>query len=266
MPHANRPHHVLVLLSVASIAALSVLVVAPEIATAHGDDEAVCFKPEAPPEERPSIETPPPLLKALVFNGDVTIGGNAPGRQGYMITANIGRYWESTAVPVGVGRGCGSMRYAHLIVAPPEELDLFGSQIDFWLNGQVRSEVYDWYHHIDFRDPVGYPAVVQWTFPTLRQVDLEFPAVPDGYRPQGSLPPTGGASPGEPMLVAFLILGLLATIGGLVGARQWRRKSTCSTASDAGLGARDDGTLGLIERLGVGRGSRRGNRGPLLSD
>ena len=208
-------------LGVASIVALFVLAVATEIATAQGDDEAQCTKREAPqPQESPPIETLPTELKWVVFNGDVTIGGDAPGRQGHTITATIGRHWESTAVPVGVGGGCGSMRYAHLIVAPPEELDLFGSQIDFWLNGQVLSEAYDWYHHIDFRDPVGYPTDIQWSFPVLRQVDLEFPALPDDYQPDASLPPTGGATLGKPMLAVFLLLGSLATMGGLVAARR----------------------------------------------
>ena len=175
MPHPKRPHHVLVLLSVASIAALFVLAVAPEIATAQGDDEAECLKPEAPPQESPPIEIPPPPLPAVVFNGDVTIGGSPPGRQGYTITANIGRYWESTAVPVGVGSGCGDMRYTGLIVAPPVELDLVWSGIDFWLNGQVRSEVHDWYHYMDIGIQEGYGTDIVWLFPVFRQVDLEFP-------------------------------------------------------------------------------------------
>ena len=224
MPQPKRPLHVLSPWAVASIVALFLLVVASEIATAQGDDEAQCLKPEAPqPQESPPIETPPPPLKALVFNGDVTIGGELPNRQGYTITARIGDYWESTTVPVGVGSGCGSGRYAHLIVAPPEELDLFGVEITFWLNGQVQS------HDVDQRyaapitgealaTPGTYP---NWIFPILRHVDLEFPALPDGYQPDGTLPPTGGASPGKPMLAVFLILGSLATMGGLVAARRW---------------------------------------------
>ena len=60
----------------------------------------------------------------------------------------------------------------------------------------------------------------QWIFPILREVDLEFPALPVGYRLEGSLPPTGGASLGKPMLAVFLILGLLAMISGLVAARR----------------------------------------------
>ena len=222
MPHPRRPHHVLAPLGIAVIAALSVLVVATEIATAQGNDEAQCLKPEAPPpQESPPIEGPPPPLPAVVFNGDVTIGGSPHGRQGYTITATIGNYWGSTAVPVGVGEGCGKMRYAHLIVAPPEELDLFGSQIDFWLNGQVLSEVYHWYSARDPRlVPEAEATQPKWTFPILRRVDLEFLHLPNGYRPVGSLPPTGSASPGEPILVAFLILGLLATIGGLIAARR----------------------------------------------
>ena len=223
MPQPKRPRHVSAPWAVASIAVLFVLVVAPAIATAQGDDEAPCLKPEAPqPQESPPIETPPPPLKALVFNGDVTIGGREPARQGYTITATIGRHWESAAVPVGVGSGCGNTRYEHLIVDPPQELDLIGSEITFWLNGQVQSGVNDWYSAIDYRYPYELPgADLPWTFPILRHVDLEFPALPDGYQPDGSLPPTGGASPGKPLLAAFLILGSLATMGGLVAARRW---------------------------------------------
>ena len=223
MPQPNRPRHVLAPWAVASIAVLFVLVVAPAIATAQGDDEAQCLKPEAPqPQESPSIETPPRPLKAVVFNGDVTIGGDAPGRQGYTITATIGRHWESTAVPVGVGSGCGNMRYAHLIVAPPEELDLIGSQITFWLNGQVQShDVDQLYVRKDLRYALDDVITPTWTFPILRHVDLEFPALPDDYRPDGSLPATGGTSPSKPMLAVFLLLGSLATISGLVAARRW---------------------------------------------
>ena len=224
MPQPKRSRRVLAPLGVASIVALFVLVVAPAIATGQGGDEAQCTKREVPLlQEPPPIKRPPPPLKALVFNGDVTIDGNAPSSQGYTITAKIGRYWESTAVPAGVGSGCGNMRYAYLFVAPPEELDLFGREITFWLNGQVQS------HDVDQRyaapitgealaTPGTYP---NWIFPILRHVDLEFPALPGGYRPDGSLPPTGGASPGKPLLAAFLILGSLATMGGLVAARRW---------------------------------------------
>ena len=55
----------------------------------------------------------------------------------------------------------------------------------------------------------------------FRHVDLEFPALPDGYQLDGSLPPTGGTSPSKPMLAVFLLLGSLATISGLVAVRQW---------------------------------------------
>ena len=207
--------------AVASIVALFVLVVAPAIATAQSNDEAQCLKPEAPqPQESPPLETPPPPFKALVFNGDVTVGGSAPSRQGYTITARIGRYWDSTAVPVGVGSGCGNMHCAHLIVNPPEELDLLGSQIQFWLNGQVRSVEHDWYSAINLRYPL-WPSDAQWSFPILRQLDLEFPALPDDYQLDASLPATGSASPGKPMFAAFLLIDLLATISGLVAARRW---------------------------------------------
>ena len=171
MTHPQTPHHLLALLSIAVIVALSLLAVAPAIATAQGDGEAQCLKPEAPqPQESPPIETLPTELKWVVFNGDVTIGGELPSRQGYTITVTIGRYWESTAVPVGVGGGCGSMRYAHLMVAIPEELIWDGSQIEFWLSGQVMSAVYHWYSPTDYR----YTSNIG-DFPFLRRVNLGFP-------------------------------------------------------------------------------------------
>ena len=219
MPQPKRSRLVLSRWAVASTAVLFVLVVAPAIATAQ-DDDAQCLKLEPPPtqEKPPTQGTPPP---PLVFNGDVTIGGRAPSRQAYTITARIGDDWESTAVPVGVGGVCGNKRYEHLIVAPPEELDLFGSQITFWLNGQVRSGADDWYTAIDYRYPYEIPgADLSWTFPIPRQVDLEFPALPDDFRLNGTLPATGGTSSSKPMLAVFLILGLIATLSGLVAARR----------------------------------------------
>ena len=217
MTQPKRSRLVLAPWVLASIAVLFVLVVTPAIATAQGDD-AQCLKLEAPqPPESPPLETPPP---PLVFNGDMTIVGSAPSRQGYTITARIGDDWESTAVPVGVGGGCGNKRYEHLIVAPPEELDLFGSQITFWLNGPVLSGVIHWYTVFDHRNPPDFYGHMTWTFPLLRQVDLEFPALPDDYRLDGTLPATGGTSSSKPMLAVFLMLGLLATFSGLVAARR----------------------------------------------
>ena len=222
MTQTKRPRHVLSRWAVASTAVLFVLVVAPAIATAQGDD-AQCLKPELPPTQ----EGRPPPIKALVFNGDVTIGGNAPSRQDYTITARIGQNWESVAVPVGVGSSCGKLRYEHLLVAPPEELDLFGSEITFWLNGQVRShDVDQLYVRKDLRYALEDVITPTWTFPILREVDLEFPALPDGYRPVGSLPATGGASLGKPMIAVFLILGLLATVSGLIAVRRCYPKTT----------------------------------------
>ena len=214
--------------AVASIAVLFVLVVAPAIATAQGDDEAQCLKPEPPPtQEKPPTQER--LSPPLVFNGDVTINGRAPSRQGYTITARIGDYWESTTVPVGIGSGCGNMRYKHLIVAPPVDLDLIGSQITFWLNGQVQSGVNDWYTSIDYRNIFEFTPDAVWSFPVFRHVDLEFPALPDDYRPDGSLPATGGTSPSKPMLAAFLVIGLLAMLSGSVAARRCQQETTSSS-------------------------------------
>ena len=56
----RRPRHVLAPWAVASIAVLFVLVVAPAIATAQGDDEAQCLKPEAP-----LLQESPPTQEGL---------------------------------------------------------------------------------------------------------------------------------------------------------------------------------------------------------
>ena len=115
------------------------------------------------------------------------------------------------------------MRYTDLIVAPPVELDLLRSRIDFWLNGQVRSEIHHFYTPYDYRYPHDIlGADVQWDFPTPRRVDLEFPALPDDFRLDGALPATGGATLDKTMLAAFLAIGLLATVSGLVAAGRSR--------------------------------------------
>ena len=133
-------------------------------------------------------------------------------------------------MPIGVGSSCGKLRYKHLLVAPPEELDLFGSEITFWLNGHVQShDVDQLYVRKDLRYALEDVITPTWTFPILREVDLEFPALPDGYRPVGSFPATGGASLGKPMIAVFLILGLLATVSGLVAARRCYPKTTFSS-------------------------------------
>ena len=119
----------------------------------------------------------PPVFPAIVFNGNVTINGEQPAYTGFEITARIGDKWESPAVVVG-GLPDRPSQYAHLIVAPPETLDLIGSQIEFWLEGQVLSTTTNWYAVInEFSGEVCGGCT--WTFPILREVDLDFPNLPE---------------------------------------------------------------------------------------
>ena len=119
----------------------------------------------------------PPVFPAIVFNGNVTINGEQPAYSGFQITARIGDKWESPTVVVG-GLSDRPSQYAHLIVAPPEELDLIGSEIQFWLEGQVLSTTTNWYAVInEFSGEVCGGCT--WTFPILREVDLDFPSLPE---------------------------------------------------------------------------------------
>ena len=103
----------------------------------------------------------------------MTINGETPAYTGFQITARIGDKWESPPVVVGAIPN-KPFKYAHLVVVPPQELDLFGSQIEFWLDGEVRSTTTNWYAVInEFADEVCIDCT--WTFPILRQLDLDFP-------------------------------------------------------------------------------------------
>ena len=90
------------------------------------------------------VQAQPLLPPAIVFNGNVTINGETPTYSGFEITARIGDNWESQPVVVGAIPN-KPFKYAHLVVIPPQELDLFGSQIEFWLDGEVRSTTTNWY-------------------------------------------------------------------------------------------------------------------------
>ncbi len=119
----------------------------------------------------------PPIFAAIVFNGNVTINGEQPTYSGFTITARIGDKWESPPVVVG-SLPEKPFQYAHLVVAPPQELDLIGSQVEFWLDGQVMSTTTNWYAVINEHtgDICGG---CTWTFPILRPLDLDFPNLPE---------------------------------------------------------------------------------------
>ncbi len=118
----------------------------------------------------------PPTLPAIIFHGKVTINGEEPLYSGFTITARIGDTWESAPVIVG-GTTADPFKYTHLVVAPPLEEDLFGSEIQFWLEGQVVSEVTSFYAQInEFSGEVCGGCT--WTFPFLREVNLDFSSLP----------------------------------------------------------------------------------------
>ena len=132
----------------------------------------------------------PPTFPAIVFNGYVTINGEEPDYSGFKITARIGDDYESAPVVVGSlpNRPSG---YAHLVVAPDPSLDLFGSQIEFWLEDTVLSTTTDWYAVInEFTNEICGGCT--WTFPILREVNLDFPNLPV---PTPTVTPTWTPSP-----------------------------------------------------------------------
>ena len=122
----------------------------------------------------------PPSSPAIVFNGKLTINGNTPTVGGLSITARIGDKWESPPVLV-VAEPNRSFEYAHLIVATAPDLDLIGSRIEFWLNGEVKSTVTNWFAVInEFDGEVCGDCT--WPFPIQRELDLDFPHLPDPLR------------------------------------------------------------------------------------
>ena len=132
----------------------------------------------------------PPTFPAIVFNGNVTINGEQPAYSGFNITARIGNKYESAPVIVG-SLPNKPYSYAHLVVAPDPDLDLFGSQIEFWLDDTVLATTTNWYAVINelTGDICGG---CTWTFPILRPIDLDFPMLPE---PTPTVTPTWTPSP-----------------------------------------------------------------------
>ena len=120
--------------------------------------------------QRASSPDSVPIWRAIVFSGEITVAGEPLYEPGLQLTARIGDKWETCPVePQPDGEGGSS--YADLVVAADPALDLIGSQIEFWLNGEVAAHTTDWYAVIlDCLDCV-------WTFPVLRVVALDFPSL-----------------------------------------------------------------------------------------
>ena len=117
----------------------------------------------------------------IVFSGVVTVNGETPAHGGFTITARIGDVYESQPAIVRVSP-TGSVRYEYLLVNPPEYLDLIGSQIEFWMNGEVRSTVTNWYAILQpCPESNSLCPVSDWwgIAGIFRDLDLDFPNLPD---------------------------------------------------------------------------------------
>ena len=156
------------------------------------------------------------VYQAIVFNGKVTINGETPAYSGFTITARIGDKWESPPVVVGSMPEKPS-QYAHLIVVPPPELDVIGSQIEFWLDGEVRSTTTNWYAVInDFTAEVCIDCT--WTFPILRELDLDFPYLPAATPSPTPTPHETSEPPPLPERFPPLVINGTVAIDGLAPA------------------------------------------------
>ncbi len=129
-------------------------------------------------------------VPAVVFSGTVTVNGEIPAYSGFTITARISDVYESDPVTVGVNPE-SPFRYEYLIVVPPLWLDPIGSQIEFWVNGEIKSTVTDWFATlqpcVDSNSLCPSPEI--WTLPLIREVDLDFPSLPDP-KPSADVVPT----------------------------------------------------------------------------
>ena len=130
------------------------------------------------------------FIPAVVFSGTVTVNGEIPAYSGFTITARIGDVYESDPVTVGVNPE-SPFRYEHLIVVPPLRTYPIGSQIEFWVNGEIKSTVTDWFATlqpcVDSNSLCLSPEI--WTSPLIREVDLDFPSLPDP-KPSADVVPT----------------------------------------------------------------------------
>ncbi len=129
---------------------------------------------------------PPYVRSAIIFSGAVTVNGETPTHGGFTITARIRDVYESQPVTVGA-IPTEPFRYEHLLVAPSlvgtlSEVDLIGSQIEFWINGEVKSTVTNWYAILQPCPESNSlcPVSDYWDIASIiREVDLDFPSLPD---------------------------------------------------------------------------------------
>ena len=147
-------------------------------------------------EAQAQTQLPPPLA-AVIFDGLVTVNGSPLGLEGLSLSAKVDD-WVSESVTIG--EGTPDMNgYENLTVNPPEEL--LGSEVKFLLNGTVESTTTSYYAVIGSdgsvlaNQPIGLPI--------FRELDIDFPALPDTTAPAPGTPTDQQPSNGGPTLTIF---------------------------------------------------------------
>ncbi len=120
----------------------------------------------------------PPTLEGFVFGGNITINGAPPAYTGFRITARIGDEWESPPVTVGANPN-KPFQYDHLFVTPSPDLGLIGSKIEFWIDGNVKSSTTQLFACVVDGVEIPEGCLLFHTTPVVRQLDLDFPYLPD---------------------------------------------------------------------------------------
>ncbi len=136
----------------------------------------------------------PPILSAIILNGDIRIGNQPLTGTGYTLTAVIrnpnGN--DYTSAPAKLIAGTGStIAYSDLVLHPSS--DLVGSQVEFWLNSQVKSETTTYYAMIEPDGTIALNRSIP--FPVRRELDLVFPSAP--------LPPATATFTPEPTVAVI---------------------------------------------------------------
>lgn len=144
-------------------------------------------------QERADAQTQlPPSLGAIVYDGLVTVAGDASGVQGLELVAKIGELVVGTAT---IGQGTAQPNgFKDLTVSPPSDQadDLLGSEINFYLGGTVLSTTTDYYAG---KNPDGSICV---TCPInileQRPLILDFPMLPVSAEPTVANTPVPAAT------------------------------------------------------------------------
>lgn len=163
-------------------------------------------------------------LGGIIFSGEITVGGEIPTHTGFELTAKIGDEYES--LPAFIGDCTDQLnKYCHLIVVAPD--GLIGSEIEFWLDGQVKSTNINYYSVIREDGTLCRECVFSYSIP--RTADLDFPYLPESISTPAPMPTavpgppsTGGtAVPYSPALLTAILGIVVLTLGTAI---LWQRK------------------------------------------